>query len=100
MSLVEIGELEAGLAEIGRSPQLEGTVEQIVRRPAEGEREVLSEGRLDVDDGLVGDSWRARGSRQTPDGSAHPEMQLTVMNARVAALIAGERDRWALAGDQ
>jgi MOSC domain-containing protein YiiM len=27
-------------------------------------------------------------------------MQLTLMNARVAALVAGHRERWALAGDQ
>ena len=30
----------------------------------------------------------------------HPEMQLNVINARAIALIAGERDRWSLAGDQ
>ena len=35
-----------------------------------------------------------------PDGSANPDAQLTLMNARAAALLAGERERWALAGDQ
>ena len=56
---------------------------------------------LDVDAGLVGDTWPVRPSRFTPDRSPHPEMQLNVMNARVAALLAGPaRDRWALAGDQ
>ena len=34
------------------------------------------------------------------DGSAHPGMQLTLMNARAIAVIARERDRWPLAGDQ
>ena len=48
----------------------------------------------------MGDTWRARGSSSTPDGSANLEAQLTLMNARAAAAIAGERDRWALAGDQ
>jgi MOSC domain-containing protein YiiM len=41
-----------------------------------------------------------RGSRATEDGSAHPDLQLTLMNARVAALVARTPDRWALAGDQ
>ncbi len=93
-------ELQGGLDEILLSPPTEGTVELIVRRPTEDEREVLQEGELDLVEGLVGDSWRVRGSRQTDDGSAHPGMQVTLMNARVIALIARERDRWPLAGDQ
>lgn len=93
-------ELEAGLDEIRRSPREAGVVELIVGRPAEGAREVLEEGTLDLEVGLVGDCWRARGSRSTPDGSANPDAQLTLMNTRVAALLAGERERWALAGDQ
>ncbi len=72
----------------------------IVRRPASDQREVLPVAELDTATGLVGDSWRARGSRSTPDGSAHPDMQLTVMNARAIALVARNRDRWPLAGDQ
>jgi hypothetical protein len=97
---VDTDELEAGLAVILESPSQEGTVELVVRRPAEGEREVLEEGQLDVDEGLVGDDWQRRGSSRTPDGSAHPGMQLTLMNARAIALIAGDRERWPLAGDQ
>lgn len=92
--------LEAGLDDIRRSPKDAGTVKLIVRRPAENEREILSEGTLDVVEGLVGDTWRTRGSKRTPDGSSHPEMQLNIMNARVAALVAGDPDRWQLAGDQ
>jgi MOSC domain-containing protein len=92
--------LEAGLDEILRSPASDGIVDLIVRRPAEGEREVLEEGLLDVDEGLIGDGWRTRGSSSTEDGSAHPEMQLTLMNSRVITLISGDRRRWPLAGDQ
>lgn len=94
-------ELAAGLATIRQSPADAGTVEMIVRRPAQDEREVLEEGRLTTDDGLVGDHWRARGSRSTPDGSANPECQLTLMNARLVDLLAGgDRQAWPLAGDQ
>ena len=91
-------ELEAGLPEVLSSPTAVGTVELVVRRPAEGEREVLEEGSLDLEQGLVGDDWRARAGRK---GEApHPDTQLTLMNARAIALIAGDRERWPLAGDQ
>lgn len=72
----------------------------IVSRPASDRREVLAVAELDLVNGLVGDNWRARGSRSTPDGSAHPDMQLNLMNARAIALVARTRDRWPLAGDQ
>jgi hypothetical protein len=94
-------ELEAGLERILRAPRAIGTVELIVRRPAVDEREVLAEAELDLVEGLVGDTWRARGSKRTADGSSHPDMQLNVMSARVVDLVSGgERERWALAGDQ
>jgi hypothetical protein len=93
-------ELEAGLEEIRRSPKDVGPLELIVRRPRIDEREVLSEGELHPSEGLVGDSWRERGNSRTSDGSAHPEMQLNIMNARVIALVAQGRERWPLAGDQ
>jgi hypothetical protein len=93
-------ELEAGLGDILLSPKEEGVLELIVRRPREDEREVLEEGRLDLVEGLVGDSWKERGSSRTPDGSAHPDMQVNVMNSRVLALVAQGMERWRLAGDQ
>jgi MOSC domain-containing protein YiiM len=92
--------LEESLDHIREAPADGGTVELIARRPAEDEREVLTEAYLDAHDGLEGDTWRARGSSRTPDGGPNLEAQLTLMNARAAAAIAGERERWALAGDQ
>ncbi len=93
-------ELEAGLEDIYRSTQDGGVLKLIVRRPAIGAREVLEEGELSLKDGLVGDNWATRGSPRTPDGSANPEMQLNLMNARVIALVAQEPARWPLAGDE
>ena len=93
-------ELEAGLDAIRQSPKDEGVIALIVRRPQVDAREVLEEGELDLVEGLVGDSWKVRASTRTPDGSPHPDMQLNVMNARVIALVAQEKDRWPLAGDQ
>jgi hypothetical protein len=96
----ELARLEESLNYIREAPADGGTVELIARRPAEDEREVLTEGRLGLHDGLEGDTWRARGSRHTPDGGPDAEAQLTLMNARAAAAIAGGRERWVLAGDQ
>jgi len=93
-------EMQAGLETIRQSPKDAGGLKLIVRRPETEVREVLTEGQLDLTNGLVGDNWKTRGSRSTPDGSANPEMQLNVMNARVVDLLAREKDRWALAGDQ
>ncbi len=95
-----VEELEGGLDPIRSAPADLGVVRLIVRRPSEDEREVLQEAVLDVDEGLVGDSWRLRGSSSTPDGSADPQAQVTVVNARAAAVIAGDVERWPLAGDQ
>ena len=95
-----MSELEAGLDEIQRAPKDEGVLALIVRRPGVNDREILTEGELHLDEGLVGDSWKRRRSSSTPDGSPNPEMQLNIMNARVIALVAPDRNRWQLAGDQ
>jgi hypothetical protein len=93
-------ELEAGLAEIRKAPKDGGLLQLIVRRPNVDQREVLDEAELHPAEGLVGDSWKHRSSSRMPDRSPHPEMQLNIMNARVAALVAQDKDRWQLAGDQ
>ena len=93
-------ELHAGLDEIRDAPAEEGKLLLIVRRPRIEERECVDEAELDVNDGLIGDSWKSRGSLRTADGSPHPDMQINVMNARVTALVAQDKDRWQLAGDQ
>jgi hypothetical protein len=93
-------ELRAGVDEIRRAPPDRGRVELIVRRPAVDGREVLAEATLDRTEGLVGDTWSQRGSSRTDDGSSHPGMQLTLMSTRAATLVAGDRERWKLAGDQ
>jgi len=84
--------LDAGLDEIRRAPAARGRLDMVVRRPRVGAREVLQEGTLDVEQGLVGDRW----SRSASDR----DTQLNVMSARAVDLIAGDRERWPLAGDQ
>jgi len=91
-------ELEAGLDHLRAAPKGEGVVELIVRRPTVDERETVEEAELDLEDGLVGDSWRARG--RSGGRPANEKAQITVTSARSAALVAGDRERWPLAGDQ
>lgn len=94
VSETPLPELEVDLAEVRSSPTESGTVELIARRPAEDEREILEQAALDPSVGLVGDRWH------THVGKHGPDTQLTLMNSRAAALVAGPRARWAIAGDQ
>ncbi|AOW21897.1 MOSC domain-containing protein [Urechidicola croceus] len=93
-------QLKSGLSHIQNSPKDDGVVELIVCRPEENQREVLAQGVLDLEVGLVGDNWKTRGSSRTTDGFGHPHMQLNIMNSRAIQLIAQEKNRWKLAGDQ
>ena len=93
-------ELEAALDHLRQAPKDDGVIQLIVRRPQVDQREVIEEAELDPVKGLIGDSWIMRPSRKTPDGSPHPEMQINIMNSRVTALVAQEKERWPLAGDQ
>ena len=96
--MVDLRMLEESLDDIRRAPADLGTLELIVRRPADDQREVLAETWLDAQEGLEGDLWPTR----IPKGMASPdpEAQLTVANARALAAIAGDRSRWPMAGDQ
>ncbi len=93
-------ELEEGMEFIRQSPRDKGVLKMIVRRPNVDEREIVDDCELDLEQGLAGDSWKVRGSSHTPDGSANVNAQLTIMNARVIALLAQDEARWPLAGDQ
>lgn len=92
--------LEAGLDHIRRSPRDVGTIEMIVRRPDVDLREELEQAELELDLGVVGDRWGTRGPMSSSDGGPNPDTQVTIMNARVIELVANDRDRWSLAGDQ
>jgi MOSC domain-containing protein YiiM len=100
MEHLSYARLAAGFGHIRGSPRDGGRLVLLVRRPATGAREVAREAMLDQVTGLAGDNWLARGNRHTPDGSADPQAQVTVMNARVAELVAGGTNRMPLAGDQ
>ena len=88
---------DAHLADVRAAPADDGSVELIVRRPAEGERELLQEAQIDTVLGLVGDRWATRDVDRTP---VYLSAQLTVISTRVLAAIEPDPARWPLAGDQ
>ena len=87
-----VEELEARWEQTEKSPQDMGTVEMIVRRPKPEQREELESATFTAEAGLAGDDWLRR--------SADPEAQITMMNSRLIHLLAGDKSRWAEAGDQ
>lgn len=95
---LSLRELESHIDDIRSSPPDEGRLELIVRRPQVDTRETLNDAELSTLEGLVGDSWLARCG--TGEDEPDRETQITIMNSRAASLIAGDRQRWPLAGDQ
>ncbi|MDJ0942693.1 MAG: hypothetical protein QNJ30_04485 [Kiloniellales bacterium] len=92
-------ELQAGLPRILESPKDDGVLEAIVVRPASGERLDLESCEISLEGGVHGDHWAAGCWMSTEAGRPHPDVQVCIMNARCIALVAGERARWPLAGD-
>jgi MOSC domain-containing protein YiiM len=96
---LSLEELQDGLAEILRSPKHRGELKAIVIRPETEARVSLPQCELSPEGGVHGDNW-ARGCWMSlPDGRPHPDVQVTIMNARTIALIARDEARWPLAGD-
>ena len=90
-------ELAARWDELRALDAAQGTLELIVRRPSEGEREMPPTAELTLEEGLVGDRWRASAYIHE-DGTVSRENQLTLASTRLLELIA-EPERWPLAGD-
>jgi MOSC domain-containing protein YiiM len=93
-------QLDAAIDSIRSSPRDHGTLEWIVCRPAVNERAVVEVATLDLTAGLVGDTWNVRPCRHVPDHTPDPERQVTLINARAIAAVAGDRAGWSSAGDQ
>lgn len=87
--------LDARLGELRALGAEEGTLELIVARPSEGERETPETAELTIEEGLVGDRWKPA---VTANGRVHRDNQLTIASTRVLDLIA-DQERWPLAGD-
>jgi MOSC domain-containing protein YiiM len=84
--------LEAALVEMVASPRDGGRVEMIVVRPSEDKRLVKDSVRLSPEGGVEGDYW-------AETEGVEPGAQVSLMNARLLRLLAGDEGRMALAGD-
>jgi MOSC domain len=73
----------------------QGTLQLIVVRPSEGERDTPDTAELTIEDGLVGDRWEPW---VDADGRARRDNQLTIASTHLLGLIA-EPERWPLSGD-
>jgi hypothetical protein len=92
-------QLEAGLPEILAAPRDGGVLRAIVVRAGPGKRRDLKSAEVSLAGGVHGDRWARECWMTTEDGRPHPDVQICIMNARAIALIAAERARWPLAGD-
>lgn len=96
---LSLAELNDGLPAILDSPRDRGVLRAIVIRPETDARVALQHCQLSPEGGVHGDSWAKGCWMSLPDGRPHPDVQVTIMNARTIALIAQEAARWPLAGD-
>lgn len=85
-------ELASLLPHVTASPTERGTLQQIVLRPAVDQRRRVERAELSESKGLVGDCWS---NGDTSDN----RNQVSIMNVRVLHGIAGEVERYELAGD-
>lgn len=93
-------QLERHVEFLRAAPRAVGSLELVVRRPGLGQREILDEGVLDLELGLIGDGWLARATSRAIESGRHLASQINVMSARMASLLAPTIDEQALAGDQ
>jgi MOSC domain-containing protein YiiM len=96
---LSLDELKNGLPGIVQSPKDRGVLRAIVIRPETGARVALQQCELSPEGGVHGDNWAKGCWMSLPDGRPHPDVQVTIMNARTIALIAQANERWPLAGD-
>lgn len=93
-------QLNGGLEHIRQSPANHGTLDLIVIRPADLQRTELAHCDVSFRGGVHGDMWAKGCWKSLPDGSPDPDVQVTLANRRAIGLMAGDRSRWPLAGDQ
>lgn len=92
-------EILEGMAKVRESPPDNGVLEAIVIRPGSETRLSLQQCRLSPEGGTEGDAWAQGCWLKLPDGRPHPDVQICMMNSRMIQLLAGEKSRWELAGD-
>ena len=92
--------LRPHLEHLRSAPRDVGVLALVVRRPGPRQREVLTEGELHPDQGLVGDDWAARGRRRGRMTASYAARSITLMSHRMVSLLADSDEGRAWAGDQ
>ena len=92
-------EILAGLDRVKQAPKDDGLLELIVTRPKVDERVLPNRCEVSFRLGVHGDNWADYCWRTLPDGTPHPDVQVAIINSRILALLAGDKTRWPLAGD-
>ena len=92
-------QIETGLSTVRQSPKDHGVLRAIVIRPTVNERVSLKQAELSPEGGIHGDAWANGCWMSLPDGRPHPDVQISITNARFMDLIAQDESRWPLAGD-
>lgn len=89
------------IAALTPAPTDNGSVASLLIRPETDRREIVDQVHVTPGEGIAGDNYIARGSSRTPDGKAHPEAQICMMNSNVLGVLSGgDAALWPLAGDQ
>ena len=92
-------QIQAGMQGVLQSPKDKGTVEMLVIRTEREKRSVPNQMILSPEDGVHGDRWSEGSWKKKPDGSPHPDTQVTLTNARFIDLISQTKQQWSWAGD-
>ncbi len=71
-------------------------ITSIVIRPRTNERVLLSQCEVSPELGVHGDNWASKNHDDNPN----PAAQITIMNTRMIELLADDKNRQALSGDQ
>lgn len=100
MKYVTQPEIDQRLAWVLDSPANQGSVKLIVVRPQTNHRETLEHALFSPEAGAAGDNWQHHCWKKLDNGQSDPDVQVAIMNARMIDVLAGDKSRWALAGDQ
>lgn len=79
--------LAAALPHVRAAPRDGGPVTMLCQRPGIGERVFVNSLRLTRSEGVPGDRWLSRPWLRLPDGRPDPDIQVSILPARVLDLV-------------
>ncbi len=96
---VTAAELAAALPHVLDAPKTDAGITMLCIRPARNQRQFTNRLHMTRADGIVGDRWRATAWLTLPDGSPDPQIQVSILPARVLDLVWRNRDTVVHPGD-